>query len=217
VGKNVGFGGIGPTRLIQNNHGDSKFVVRSASAGKTEKTFSIERVDFHRHGGEILLNSKILKTFFSRIRRAMTIDPGAAMKVQPEMMSGERVYWAETPNPSVIFHSDDWAIVPFSLLWGGFAIFWEAGVLGYWGNGPRSGSPSLFMAIWGIPFIVMGQYMIWGRFLYDAWLKKRTYYAVTNRRVLVLQESWKRKMNWMFLEAIPTIESEGEMTGTLWF
>jgi hypothetical protein len=146
-----------------------------------------------------------------------TIDPGAAMKVQTEMISGERIYWAGTPNPSVIFHSDDWAMVPFSLLWGGFAIFWEAGVLGYWGNGPRSGSPSLFMVIWGIPFVVMGQYMIWGRFLHDAWLKTRTYYAVTNRRVLVLQEAWKRKLNWMYLEAIPTIECEGTMRGTLWF
>jgi hypothetical protein len=152
------------------------------------------------------------------MRREMTtIDPGTAIKVQTEMMSGERVYWAGMPNPSVTFHSDDWAMVPFSLLWGGFAIFWEAGALGYWGNGPRSGSPSLFMAIWGIPFIVVGQYMIWGRFLYDAWLKRRTYYAVTNRRVLVLQEARKRKMNWMYLEAIPTIEREGTMTGTLWF
>jgi hypothetical protein len=59
--------------------------------------------------------------------------------------------------------------------------------------------------------------MIWGRFLYDAWMKRRTYYAVTNRRVLVLQEAWKRKMNWMYLEAIPTIEREGTMMGTLWF
>jgi hypothetical protein len=144
------------------------------------------------------------------------LDPGAAMKVQTEMMSWERVYWAGMPNPKVIFHSDDWAMVPFSLLWGGFAIFWEAGVLGYWGNGQRSGSPSLIMAIWGIPFIAMGQYMIWGRFLYDAWLKRRTYYAVTNRRVLVLQEAWKRKMNWMYPEAIPTIEREGTMRGTIW-
>ena len=108
-------------------------------------------------------------------------------------------------------------MVPFSLLWGGFAIFWEAGVLGYWGNGPRSGTPSLFMAIWGIPFIVIGQYMIWGRFVYDAWLKRRTYYALTNRRVLVLQEGWKRKTSSMYMEAIPTIVREGTTVGTLWF
>jgi hypothetical protein len=77
------------------------------------------------------------------------------------------------PNRGVIFHSDDWYVVPFSLLWGGFAIFWEAGVTGYGGNSPRGGGAPLFMQLWGIPFVVLGQYMIWGRFLYDAWLKRR--------------------------------------------
>jgi hypothetical protein len=42
------------------------------------------------------------------------------------------------------------------------------------------------MVLWGVPFVVIGQYMIWGRFLYDAWLKPRTYYGITNRRVLIL-------------------------------
>jgi hypothetical protein len=41
------------------------------------------------------------------------------------------------------------------------------------------------MVLWGVPFVVIGQYMIWGRFLYDAWLKPRTYYGITNRRVLM--------------------------------
>ena len=56
-----------------------------------------------------------------------TIDPQAAAKVQMELMSGENLYWAGMPNRGVVFHSDDWAMVPFSLLWGGLAIFWEAG------------------------------------------------------------------------------------------
>jgi hypothetical protein len=146
-----------------------------------------------------------------------TIDPQATVKVQQELRSGESVHWAGTPNPHVIFHSDDWAMVPFSLFWGGFSIFWEASVLGYWGNGPRSGGPSIFMAIWGIPFVLIGQYLIWGRFFYDGWLKRRTYYAVTNRRVLIVQEGWKRKTSWMYLEAIPSINRDGMMTGTVWF
>jgi hypothetical protein len=145
------------------------------------------------------------------------IDPEVSLKIQSELTSGESVLWTGKPNSGVIFHSDDWYIIPFSLLWGGFAIFWEAGVLGYWGTNAKGGTPSLFMAIWGIPFIVIGQYMIWGRFLNDSWLKKRTYYAVTNRRVLVIQEGWKRKTCSMFLSAIPTIEREGTTTGTLWF
>jgi len=144
------------------------------------------------------------------------IDPEVSMRLQPELLSGESVLWAGRPNPNVVFHSDDWYMIPFSLLWGGFAIFWEAGVLGYWGHNAK-GTPSIFMAIWGIPFIVIGQYLIWGRFLYDAWLKRRTYYVVTDRRVLILQEGWKRKTSFVYLDAIPTIEREGTENGTLWF
>lgn len=145
------------------------------------------------------------------------IDPRAATKLQPEMMSGESVYWAGMPNPKIVFHSDDWTAIPFSLVWTGFFVFWEANALGYWRTSSREGGSNLFMVLWGIPFLIMGNYIVWGRFFRDAWLKRRTYYAVTNRRVIILQEGWKRKANWMYLEAIPTIESEGTTTGTLWF
>ena len=144
------------------------------------------------------------------------VETEIAVKLQSELLSGESVLWAGRPNPDVIFHSDDWYMIPFSLLWGGFAIFWEAGVLGYWGHNSK-GAPSMFMVIWGIPFVVIGQYVIWGRFFYDAWIKRRTYYAITNRRVLILQEGWKRKTSSTYLDSIPTIEREGSATGTLWF
>lgn len=152
------------------------------------------------------------------MRRGMiTSEPQALMKIQLEMWSGESAHWAGMPNPKVIFHSDDWAAIPFTLLWTGFFVFWEASALGYWGTASRTGGADLFMSLWGIPFLVIGNYLVWGRFLMDAWLKKRTYYAVTNRRVLILQEGWNRKTNWMYLEAIPSIEREGATTGTLWF
>jgi len=116
----------------------------------------------------------------------------------------------------VIFHAEDWYTIPFSLVWGGFAIFWETGALGFWGHNSK-GSPHLFMALWGIPFIVIGQYMIWGRFVYDGWLKRRTYYGITNRRLIVLQEATKRKSCSMYLDAIPSVERNGSFTGTLSF
>jgi hypothetical protein len=120
------------------------------------------------------------------------IDPRAAQKIQPELLSGETIYWAGMPNPRVIFHSDDWTTIPFFLLWSGFFI-WKASVLGYWSGSPKHGPTSTFLALWGIPFILVGQYFIWGRFLRDAWLKRRTYYAVTNRRVIAIQEGRTRK------------------------
>jgi len=146
------------------------------------------------------------------------IDPVAALKLQPELLSGESIYWAGMPNPGRIFHSDDWVLIPFSLLWGGFAIFWEASALGYLNFGSKSSAHSapFFFVLWGIPFILYGQYMIWGRFIVDRWLKRRTFYAVTNRRVLLFQEGWKPKRRLIFLESMPEILREGTTIGTLW-
>jgi hypothetical protein len=147
-----------------------------------------------------------------KIQKLSFIDPVAAMKVQSELNSGENILWAGMPNPKIIFHSDDRLAIPFSLLWTGFFVFWEAGALGYWGSNGKSG----FMAIWGIPFLVFGQYFVWGRFFIDAWLKRRTYYAVTNQRVLIVQEGWNRDLRFTYLESIPEIVREGTTVGTLW-
>jgi hypothetical protein len=149
--------------------------------------------------------------------RVDAINSQAAAKMQPELMSGESIHWAGAPNPTVIFHSADWAIIPFSLIWTGFFVFWEAEALGFTGTASRNGTRDIFTVLWGIPFLIVGNYMVWGRFFMDAWLKRRTYYAVTNRRVLMLQEGWKRKTSMMFLEWIPSMEREGTEIGTLWF
>ena len=145
------------------------------------------------------------------------LEPEIAAKFQPELASGENLLWTGKPDPSVIFHSEDWLMVPFSLLWGGFAIFWEASVLGYvdFNSKPARHGPLLF-GLWGIPFVLLGQYIIWGRFVCDAWLKRRTYYAVTNRRVILVQQTWKRKIQFIFFEAIPSVTTEGNDPGTLW-
>ncbi|MGB7845928.1 MAG: hypothetical protein WBL63_09960 [Candidatus Acidiferrum sp.] len=42
------------------------------------------------------------------------------------------------------------------------------------------------------------------------------YYEITNRRVLIVQESWKRKTHFTYLDHIPEISREGNTSGTLW-
>src|SRR5690348_3638393 len=121
----------------------------------------------------------------------MVIDQASFAAIQPELLSGETILWAAQPDPSSLFGREDIFLIPFSLLWGGFAIFWEAGVLGLWGLGGAARAPWVFGAIWGIPFVLVGQYFIWGRFLVARWMKQRTYYAVTNKRVMAVQDGWR--------------------------
>lgn len=115
-------------------------------------------------------------------------------QIQPELLSGESLLWSGQPLGRVIFHQRDLFTIPFSLLWGGFAIFWEWGVTGHFGGSANRHPAPGFFGLWGIPFVVMGQYLIWGRFFYTAWRKGRTYYAVTNKRVVVVSTGFTRKL-----------------------
>jgi len=139
------------------------------------------------------------------------INPDSAAAVQPDLISGEIVLWAGQPDTSVIFHKEDASLIPFSLLWGGFAIFWEGSVTGMWGA--HSSHRWTFGMLWGVPFVLIGQYLIWGRFFYAAWLKGRTHYAVTNRRVIVVQEGWKRHMAAAYLDSLQSLIKEGASSG----
>jgi hypothetical protein len=115
----------------------------------------------------------------------------------PDLLPGERVEWTGRPNPSVIFHREDWGMIPFSLMWGGFAIFWVFAASGIWDiftNKPNH-SFQYFGLIWGTPFVLVGQYLIWGRFVYRRWKKKRTYYALTNRRALIVERGLRGRVS----------------------
>lgn len=135
----------------------------------------------------------------------------ASSAVQPELTPGETILWSGQPANRIVFHKQDAMLIPFSFLWGGFAIFWEAQVLGTGHH--NAGGVSTFMSLWGIPFVVAGQYLIWGRFLYAAWRKKQTYYAVTNRRVIAVQGRGSRRVASAFLENLPGLAKEAISNG----
>lgn len=95
-----------------------------------------------------------------------------------DLLPDEYIVWCGMPNPGVHFSKSDIFVIPFSLLWAGFAVFWNVMV---WVNG----APLLFR-IFGLPFLIMGIYITLGRFIHLAHKKKRTFYAITNMRVLIL-------------------------------
>lgn len=81
------------------------------------------------------------------------------------------------PDPKVRFAPIDVLLVPFSLLWGGFAVVWEWHAI--------TTSDSILFALWGIPFVLVGLYFIGGRFIYKKRQKMRTVYGLTDTRAIV--------------------------------
>ncbi|MEN6372464.1 MAG: hypothetical protein ABFD64_10685 [Armatimonadota bacterium] len=122
--------------------------------------------------------------------------------IQSELMDEESIEWVGQPDPSIIFTKADIFLIPFSILWCGFAIFWEASALGITFKG--GGAPLLF-ALFGVPFVLIGLYMVFGRFFYKAWKKRKTYYAVTNKRIIVITLGIGKNIQAVFIRDIPMI------------
>ena len=96
-------------------------------------------------------------------------------------------------------------MIPFSLLWCGFAIFWEWGVV-------QEGAPG-FLELWGIPFVLIGLYFVFGRFFYEAFQRGRTYYAVTNRRVVIVTQAFSSNIRTLGLEGLTDINLSVKTNG----
>ncbi|WP_426339813.1 PH domain-containing protein [Pseudoduganella sp. S-14] len=93
-----------------------------------------------------------------------------------------------------MLRASDLLMIPFSLMWGGFALFWEYSVF-------NSAAPLLFR-LWGIPFVLVGLYMVAGRFAVEAWQRAYTEYAVTDERIIIRSGIFKRRMKSLNLRAM---------------
>jgi len=118
---------------------------------------------------------------------------------------GERLLWIGQPVGGLRLTPQDLLLVPFSLLWGGFAFFWEASVL-------RSNAPLLFR-LWGVPFVLMGVYLIVGRFFHDAWRRSRTLYGLTDQRAIILGGGVSRRLTSLALRSLPELSITEERNG----
>ena len=130
---------------------------------------------------------------------------------QSHLFPGEHILWTGQPKQGLAFSGKDALLIPFSLLWGGFAIFWNVAVWTF----PATGqNVDWFMPLWGLPFLVVGLYLIFGRFIHDAALRKRLFYAVTDQRILVLRGLNSAKLKSLDIHRLPKLELSEHRDGT---
>lgn len=125
-----------------------------------------------------------------------------------DLLKDEELLWTGQPEITQHFTGADIFLVPFSLMWGGFAFFWEAMVLA---EIPK-GIPIAF-PLFGTPFVIIGIYFIFGRFVYKKAKKRNTFYAVTNKRVLTLTKMFGRNLKAAFIDKIPSINKSIRSNG----
>jgi hypothetical protein len=127
----------------------------------------------------------------------------------------ERVVWSGTPVRGWLFRREDRYLFPFGLFWLGLTLF-LFGMMAI--GGPRDAPPLPFLLVPAL-FVGLGLYFVVGRFLWDADVRGRTTYVLTNRRAVVLRRFPRRRVTSLRINAateVQTIErSDG--SGTIYF
>ncbi len=116
------------------------------------------------------------------------------------LIPGENILWKGKPEKGAIFTRQDIIMIPFSIFWCGFAFFWFFGALEAGG----------FFALFGIPFILVGLYLVAGRFFITAHLRKNTAYVITNKKII---RKKGKKIDMIEIATLPPMHTELHQNG----
>lgn len=140
----------------------------------------------------------------------MNVLTEAYAALTPHLHPGEHILWAGRPKQGFALRALDLWVVPFMLCWLTGAV--TTGVLEL----RQEGSDSL---VYSIPFVLFGVWFLFSRFWFDAKLRGRTFYGLTDRRAIIVTYWLRQQIRSVYLKELIelqfTYRSDG--TGTLEF
>lgn len=139
------------------------------------------------------------------------MDFEATRYIQPEMQTTERLMWSGRPPQGLRVRKQDIPAVIFGLAWAGFALFWTWSI---WQE-----AAELLPAVMGGMMVLIGVYQFLGQFFVDSYVRARTYYGVSDQRMVILKSGPPRSLQSLDLAELPdvTLDTEGMDGGVIRF
>lgn len=126
---------------------------------------------------------------------------------------GEQLLWAGRPKQGFAVRALDFWVVPFMICWS------SAVVLSFFGLIRQEGQLTLSMIAVMVPILLLGVYMLLGRFWIDAKARSKTFYGVTSQRVIIIDGLISQQIHSIILKEILEVQftHRSDGTGTLEF
>jgi len=135
---------------------------------------------------------------------------------QKYLFTNERILWTGQPMQGLTLRRRDAVLIPASILLGGCYIFM---VIKLWSLTRPTDDVDWLIGLFSLLFLGHGLYICLGRFFYDAWVRKRLFYAVTSDRVLILRGRPTTKFTPLDIRSLPILQlkEDDDGTGTITF
>lgn len=129
-------------------------------------------------------------------------------ELRPHLENDENLLWTGKPKSGVVFRQADIFLIPFSVLWCGFAIFWVI-----------MASQAGIFALFGIPFVIIGLIFVFGRFIIDSKQRENTTYGLTEDRIIIKSGITSKKIKSLNIRTLSDIEysEKNDGSGTISF
>ncbi len=123
------------------------------------------------------------------------IDESFDIREMISLDNNEEILWSGRPRSGLRLGPQEFFIIPFSIFWTGFALFWEFMAI-------TMGAP-FFFALFGLPFVLIGFYLLFGRFFVEKKMREKTFYALTSKRLISISGLRNRNVQSTNLENLP--------------
>lgn len=134
----------------------------------------------------------------------------ARQALECELGPDERALWWGRATRGIVFHPSDAFAIPFCIVWTSLPALMQVAAI-------RSGNGGI--SVISLPFLLVGSYLLVGRFIVDACRRARTFYVLTDRRVVIAYQGRSRNVVAIDLAAAPavTLTERTNGSGTLEF
>ena len=101
---------------------------------------------------------------------------------------GERILWQGRPEPGLLPVRLPPGQMVMGAIFTGFSLFWMSAagwIVGGGDSGGGIGGPFRFFPLFGLPFLLIGLYSLFGFIFWRAHVRRHTWYTLTDRRAFI--------------------------------